>query len=589
MIGKTIGKYRITEKLGAGGMGTVYRAIQISLDRPVAFKVLLPQMAQDEEFINRFTREAKILAHLDHENIVRIYDFETEGDMYYIAMEFIDGPNLGNLLKQHGPLKPQLWLKVARSVASALSAAHTRGIIHRDIKPDNIMFTNDGRVKVADFGIARVEESAQWGEMAKRTQTYVRLGSPAYMSPEQIKGEKITSGSDIFSWGITLYEAATGQSPYRAKTFRELEDEILKGSVIPPTQLNPALPKNIEQIILKAMATRPNERFGSAQELEKELRTTEWRKLDEKLFCPNCDAVIKSGQSKCTQCLKPLTMLCACCDRPIKENTKVCPYCGAVVAAPKEEVPTKKTSVLPRGLKPKETAAVATQPEGIEVIEGAAGVEVIERQAPKIPWKIIIGAGGVVVLGILLAVFIPKLSKKPMPTESLAARGYSGGGGTPPQVQLPPSVESIPRVPPPPPDTHQRLRKDSVKVKKDTVRVITESEKDKAEKAIRAIIEHQRSATEREDIQGLLVDVIPSLHSKAIQKSQKLFNEYDQIQSTVSIKSITVSDDNQKANASYHDIMTGIRKGGTKRETLVNKACSFKFANLNGIWKITSF
>ncbi|MFZ3373704.1 MAG: protein kinase, partial [Desulfitobacteriaceae bacterium] len=206
------GRYEVIEKIGAGGMAIVYKAKDLLLNRVVTIKVLRDQFVTDEDFIRRFRREAQSAASLSHPNIVSIYDVGKDGDMEYIVMEYIEGRNLKEIIREYAPLSMEQTLHFARQLGEALSHAHEHHIIHRDIKPQNVLITEDGRAKVTDFGIARAVSSATV------THTSDIVGSVHYLSPEQAKGVLSNEQSDIYSLGIIMYELLTGKVPYDGET-----------------------------------------------------------------------------------------------------------------------------------------------------------------------------------------------------------------------------------------------------------------------------------------------------------------------------------------------------------------------------------
>ena len=208
-IGSTLGgRYRLLELLGQGGMATIYRARDAQLERDVAVKLLRPEFGKDPDFLARFRDEARSAASLNHPNIVAVFDFGEDASGPYIVMELVDGQDLGAILRENGPLAPRQAARVSVEVAKALHAAHVRGIVHRDVKPSNVLVGRDGRVKVADFGIARALAESQL------TMPGVTMGSVHYFSPEQARGEPATVASDIYALGIVLFESLTGQRPF---------------------------------------------------------------------------------------------------------------------------------------------------------------------------------------------------------------------------------------------------------------------------------------------------------------------------------------------------------------------------------------
>jgi serine/threonine-protein kinase len=258
-IGSVLGgRYRLVELLGQGGMATIFRARDAQLDRDVAVKLLRPEFGQDPDFLARFRDEARAAASLNHPNIVSVFDFGEEPSGPYIVMELIDGQDLSSILKENGALPPRQAARVSAEVAKALHAAHVRGIVHRDVKPSNILVSRDGRVKVADFGIARALTEAQL------TLPGVTMGSVHYFSPEQARGETATQASDIYSLGIVLYEALTGQRPFSGDGAAAVALARLTSTPPRPSAIRPGVPPELDQVVQRAMALDPVARFASA-------------------------------------------------------------------------------------------------------------------------------------------------------------------------------------------------------------------------------------------------------------------------------------------------------------------------------------
>ncbi len=261
MIGKTVGSYRITEEIGNGGMGRVYRAIHLTLDRVVAMKMIHPGLLGDLELISRFYKEAKIQAQLNHPNIVTVYDFLEVSGGYFIIMEYVNGESLGKVLSKQGPFETHVAVSIFRQILDGIGYAHSKGVIHRDIKPNNFILT-PSFVKITDFGIAQI--ICDTGV----TMTGAVLGTPKYMSPEQILGRKIDHISDIYSLGITFYEMVIGSVPFTSDNSSDYE--IKRGHIeLPPpllSEINPDISGELENIVLKALSKRPEERFQTADE-----------------------------------------------------------------------------------------------------------------------------------------------------------------------------------------------------------------------------------------------------------------------------------------------------------------------------------
>jgi serine/threonine-protein kinase len=258
------GRYRIQRKLGAGGMADVYLAEDQELGRRVAIKILNGRHANDDQFIERFRREAKNAAALNHPNIVSIYDRGEAEDTYYIAMEFLDGRTLKELIVSRGAAPINVAIEYARQILSALRFAHRHGIVHRDIKPHNVLVDAEGRVKVTDFGIARAGAS-------QMTETGSIVGTAQYLSPEQAKGGEIDQRSDLYSLGVVLYELLTGKTPFDGETPVEIAMKHLSTTPKPPSTLRPDVPPELDMVVMRALAKNPDERYQSADEMEGDL------------------------------------------------------------------------------------------------------------------------------------------------------------------------------------------------------------------------------------------------------------------------------------------------------------------------------
>lgn len=267
LIGKNIGQYQIVEQIGIGGMATIYKAYQASIDRYVAIKILPEQFAKDANFLKRFQQEARAIAALEHPHILPVHDFGTEDGRSYMVMRYIEG---GTLTKQMGhPLPYKRIIQIVGDIARALDYAHERGVVHRDIKPSNILIDKHGEVLLTDFGIAKMVEGT---EATQLTGAGTILGTPAYMSPEQATGGNIDGRSDIYSLGVVLYELLTGQPPYQAETPLAVVMKHVNAPLPPPRALKTEIPEALERIVLKAMAKDPNQRFQTAAEMEQALR-----------------------------------------------------------------------------------------------------------------------------------------------------------------------------------------------------------------------------------------------------------------------------------------------------------------------------
>jgi serine/threonine-protein kinase len=258
------GRYRIQRKLGAGGMADVYLAEDQELGRRVAIKILNSRHGNDDQFIERFRREAKNAAALNHPNIVSIYDRGEAEDTYYIAMEFLDGRTLKELIVSRGAAPINVAIEYARQILSALRFAHRHGIVHRDIKPHNVLVDGEGRVKVTDFGIARAGTS-------QMTETGSIVGTAQYLSPEQARGTEVDPRSDLYSLGVVLYELLTGKTPFDGETPVEIAMKHLSNTPKPPSKLRGDIPPELDMVVLRALAKNPDDRYQSADEMEADL------------------------------------------------------------------------------------------------------------------------------------------------------------------------------------------------------------------------------------------------------------------------------------------------------------------------------
>ena len=253
-----IGKYRLDAILGRGAMGVVYRAFDPLIERTLALKTVQHRLGdpeQTQELLQRFRTEAQAAGRLMHPNIVAVHEYGEASDLAYIAMEFVDGRPLSELSGAQACALPQVlaWM---RDLLAALAYSHAHGVVHRDIKPANLLVTRDGRIKVGDFGIARIESSTL-------TQTGAMLGTPSYMSPEQFRGEAIDSRSDLFSTGVVLYQLLTGQRPFSGSTAVVMQ-QVLTHSPAPPSRLNPLLPATLDAVVMRALAKTAEARFADA-------------------------------------------------------------------------------------------------------------------------------------------------------------------------------------------------------------------------------------------------------------------------------------------------------------------------------------
>ncbi|HMA34015.1 MAG TPA: protein kinase, partial [Chloroflexia bacterium] len=265
LTGKTLGRYRVLERIGRGGMAEVYKGYQASLDRYVAIKVLHAFLLEEEGSRERFRREARAVAALRHPHIVQVFDFDDEGEEYFMVMEFVDGPNLKTVLQEQAKAGQRLGLarmgEILTGIGGALGYAHTQGMIHRDVKPHNIMFTATGQPLLTDFGIAKIVSNSNVSASGALT------GTPAYMSPEQGRGAAVDARTDIYSLGVVLYEMVTGRVPFDADTPFAVVIKHINDPLPLPRSIDATIPEPLERVVLKAMAKAPEDRFQTAAEL----------------------------------------------------------------------------------------------------------------------------------------------------------------------------------------------------------------------------------------------------------------------------------------------------------------------------------
>lgn len=278
-----VGRYELIEKIGEGGMAVVYKAKDRLLNRFVAIKILRPEFTKDNQFVDSFRKESQAAAGLQHPNIISIYDVGREGNIYYIVMELVNGKPLSTIIKEDAPLDYRRAIQIAKEVASALSLAHKNDIIHRDVKPHNIMITEDGTAKLGDFGIAKAVSDSTLTETSKI------IGSVHYFSPEQARGAYVDERSDIYSLGIVLYEMLTGKVPYDGENPVQVALMHINDEITPPSRLVNGLPPQLEQLVMKATDKFQSNRFKSADEMLSELKHIEFvtNMVGESVFAAN--------------------------------------------------------------------------------------------------------------------------------------------------------------------------------------------------------------------------------------------------------------------------------------------------------------
>lgn len=357
LIGTTLGKYRILAPLGHGGMAHVYRAHQENLDREVAIKVLPPWYAADRNFVERFNLEARLVARLSHPNIVTIHDFSEQNGHLYIVMQLVDGGTLKQLLdrlrdpsssaNQHsqeviGAMDGAEANRIFQQLASALAYAHEQGIIHRDIKPVNVLLDRTKRPILSDFGIAKVLASTK-----ELTRPGAGVGTPEYMSPEQCKGEQVDGRADIYALGVMLYESLTGRTPFIGDNYPAIAHSHLYETPPDPRLFNRLIPQPVSAVILTALQKKPEQRYQRASDMAKalehavqvaskggtyQLSTPGQPSIDRAptspiYLCPKCERPNKPDTYYCTRCGSPLN-LCPNCRSQNKAKDRFCTKCG---------------------------------------------------------------------------------------------------------------------------------------------------------------------------------------------------------------------------------------------------------------------
>src|SRR5438093_12587631 len=276
MIGSTLGNYKILEKLGEGGQGTVYRAIDSKLGRTVVVKVLPAELTAKETNLKRFEREARLASALDHPNICTIFDMDEAEGLHFISMQYVEGKNVRQLVNGR-PLELESALRIGIQVTDALATAHARGIIHRDIKSGNVMVTDSGQVKILDFGLAKLLDETEAAtsriHQTELTEIGVPYGTATYAAPEQARGDRVDARADIFSTGVLLYEMLTGTWPFRGKSTIDVRHALIYYQAKPLSEARPGpAPARLQQILDRALAKDPRDRYQKISELRDELR-----------------------------------------------------------------------------------------------------------------------------------------------------------------------------------------------------------------------------------------------------------------------------------------------------------------------------
>ena len=290
MIGQVIHNYRIEKLLGEGGMGVVYKGLDMTLQRPVAIKLLHSHLTRDSVFFDRFKNEAILLAHLSHPNVTTLYNFFSEGDQNYMVMEYVEGMTLEDYIEKHGSQPVEFVLKTMSAAADGLAHAHERGVLHRDIKPSNIMISKNGTVKIMDFGIAKMKGSTSM------TRVGSVIGTLEYIAPELLSGKVPSPQSDLYAMGVVIYELLSGKLPFEGPTEASLINSIINQKPKSIKSLNPEVPKSLENILENLLHKNPEKRLASADELKLKLDQIrqQWGKSAKVNTFAGLDKILKS-------------------------------------------------------------------------------------------------------------------------------------------------------------------------------------------------------------------------------------------------------------------------------------------------------
>jgi serine/threonine protein kinase len=407
LIGKTLGKYQVIERLGRGGMAEVYKAFHPQLERYTAIKVLNPFLAEGEDFLARFQREARAIAALQHPNIVQVFDVEVADETYYMVIEFVAGGTLKDrMLAAQGPLPMSDVEHIFLGIASALDYAHRNGILHRDVKPANVLLDDTGRVVLTDFGIARIVSDSQF------TVTGTLVGTPAYMSPEQGMGISIEATSDIYSLGIVLYEMITGQVPFESDTPLSIIHKQINDPLPAPRSIRDDIPQALEQLILKSLSKEPGDRFTTVAEMIAAAQSA-FAEIDR---VSQSETIVEAPSSMKGEQASP----------SVSESSPVQPVIQGSVATEKEAPPVREAVQPVSGkatvaMSPEEAAAFESEippaSEPVKVVEQPARAPepprrpVVQSSSRRkiAPKTIIIAVVGLLALALALVFVVPNL------------------------------------------------------------------------------------------------------------------------------------------------------------------------------------
>jgi serine/threonine-protein kinase len=431
LTGGRLGGYRILRKLGQGGMATVYKAHEESLNRVVALKVIGRHLTDKPEFVQRFKREAQAAAQLSHPNIVQIHAIGEDDGVHYFSMEYVRGQSLADLIEADGFLTAGRAVPILRQAAQALAVAHDAGIVHRDIKPANVMLDEAGRVKVADFGIAQMVAET------RLTQSGMMIGTPEYISPEQCRGEKLDGRSDIYSLGVTFFQMLSGQTPYETASPTALVLQIVEGRMLHIGELNPTIPAGVQAIVKRMLATDRAERFQGAEDLLAALEGVDVQPVTKSVRKPAAVPGLPPVQGATPQTYDPTEVISQGPDL-----TEVLPPVPGAVGAPAE-----LSRVTPDRVKPVDPTPSEPSPPPPPSVQSGG-------RTPGRSRSLRTAAIAAAMVGVILAVALlwPRADDSPNQSARVAALGAPGadtvlrapsarqettpgseGGGSPPE------------------------------------------------------------------------------------------------------------------------------------------------------------
>jgi serine/threonine protein kinase len=558
-----IGKYEIIDLMGKGAMGIVYKALDPDIDREVAIKTIRFDLISDDEEKNelmlRFIREARAAGKLVHPNIITIYDVGKEKDMTYIVMQCIEGPSLQNWITSKKKFSAPYIIKLMLQLCDALNFAHQNGIVHRDIKPANILLDNSGKPHICDFGVAHVE-------MSTITQTGATIGTPSYMSPEQVMGKKIDKRSDIFSLGAILYELLTGRRPFEGESITTVIYKIVNEEAVPLTQVRKEIPQEFEQIMRKALAKDPDERYSSCEELAADLKNIT-HFSDETLAMtgiPESVLTVQAPAKKRKKIILPLTLAGAVIVAGIggfflyqKFGNKSSSSEDSKPILVENAPPTSRS--MPSVLEVFETESdkmVNSFNSGnySEVIRLAQSILAQDKQNEKAL--------------DYLAKARSKISESQIANFiSAGKRDYDNGNYEQSKVNMEQAL---------------KINSKSAEAK----RYYDLADKALSEEAIHQIVERQSSAQEQKDLLAFLSDIGPdALLAKMRTDTMKLFNNFDDINSRISSLSIQFIDNNH-ADVSFSHLLVAVEKKTGKKKVIFEGKKTLTMEKLDNTWKI---